>query len=184
MEIKNILYMTVGLLFFAGVNTSLADEKVDIQLSLQMEVVNITCLINDGSGINQQVLLPLASQAELRAGTAQGGLAKLMVDCSNNLTQPAGIEVSLTPVGGVSAVGSAADGILSTDLSGVALKLVWQINGQPASLAGGDYSSFSPSVSDQQRWNASLLVTPQHIPGEKIGRGSYKSAVKVNIIYK
>ena len=183
MKIKKTLYMIAGLLIYTGINMSIAAEKVDTQLSLKMEVVNITCLINDGAGINQQVTLPLASEAELRAGTAKGGLAKLIVDCSKNSNQSSGIKVSLTPVGGVTAVGSAVDGILSTDLSGVALKLVWQTNGQPASLAVGDYYSFPPSASDPQRWNVSLLITPQYVPGEIIGKGFYKSAVKVNIIY-
>lgn len=77
-----------------------------------------------------------------------------------------------------------ADGILITDLSGVALKLIWKINEQPTSLAVGNYSTFSPSASDPLRWDLSRLVTPQYIPREEIGKGSYKSAVKVNIIYK
>ncbi|HFW0074717.1 TPA: hypothetical protein ACIARG_003989, partial [Salmonella enterica subsp. enterica serovar Saintpaul] len=62
---------------------SIAAEEL-VPLSIKMEVVNITCLINDGVGINQQVHLPLAAPADLRAGTAKGGLAKIMVDCSNN----------------------------------------------------------------------------------------------------
>ncbi|EBT2497848.1 TPA: hypothetical protein G8O64_004640 [Salmonella enterica] len=183
MEVKKIWYTISGLLIYTGINISVAADSVDTQLFLRMDVVNVTCLINDGAGINQQVNLPLASQAELRAGTAKSGLAKLMVDCSKNLTQPASFEVSLAPSGGVSAVGSGADGILRTDLSGVALKLVWKINGQPASLAFGDYSKFFPSASTPQQWDLSLLVTPQYIPGENIEKGFYKSAVKVNIIY-
>ena len=182
MKIKKIVYMITVLLICTRVNMSMAAE-VDTKLSLSMEVVNITCLINDGAGINQQVYLPLASQADLRAGTAKGGLAKLIVDCSNNSDIPTGIKVSLTPAGGASVVGSGVDGILSTDLSGVALKLVWQINDQPASLAIGNSSTFSPSASDPLRWNISLFVTPQYIQGEEIGKGFYKSAVKVHITY-
>ncbi|EDV3838434.1 hypothetical protein HBZ99_004775 [Salmonella enterica subsp. enterica] len=89
----------------------------------------------------------------------------------------------MTPTGGASAVGSGVDGILSTDLSGIVLKLVWQINDQPASLAVGDYSTSSPSASDPLRWNISLLVTPQYIQGNEIGKGFYNSAVKVNVTY-
>lgn len=183
MLIKKTLYMIAGLLIYIGFNMSVAAERVDTQLSLSMEVVNITCLINDGAGINQQVHLPLVSEADLRKGTAKGGLAKIIVDCSNNSDIPVGIRVSLTPARGASVVGSGVDGILRTDLSGVALKLVWQINDQPASLAVGDYSTFSPSASDPLRWNISLLVTPQYIQGDEIGKGFYNSAVKVYVTY-
>ncbi|EIP0297788.1 hypothetical protein LRN22_004283 [Salmonella enterica] len=185
MEIKKIFFMIAGPLIYTGIciPTINAAERADTQLNLRMEVAHITCLINDGAGINQQVYIPLASQDELRAGTAKSGLAKLLVDCSKSAVKPVAIKVNLIPEGGASVVGSGTDGILKTDLSGVALKVVWQSNGQPASLAIGNYTTFPASASDPLRWNVSLLVTPQYIQGEAIGKGNYKSALRVNVTY-
>ncbi|EBC5055223.1 hypothetical protein CQT90_20600 [Salmonella enterica] len=185
MQIRKRLYMIAAPLIIAGVNIPItqAAERADTQLTLQMEVVHITCLINDGVGINQQVYLPLVSQTELRADTAKSGLAKLIVDCSSSSNTPADITVRLTPVGGASVVGSGADGILKTDLSGVALKIVWNSDGQPVSLVPGNATVFSPSASDPLRWDLSFLVTPKMISGEQLGSGHYKSALQINIVY-
>ncbi|EDV1002856.1 fimbrial protein [Salmonella enterica subsp. enterica] len=185
MQVRKLSYMTAGALIFSGgyIPIIQAAEKAETQLTLQMQVVHITCLINDGTGINQQVYLPLTSQAELRAGTAKSALAKLMVDCGSSSDTPANITVSLTPAGGGTLVGSGVDGMLKTDLSGVALNIVWNSNGQPASLAPGNATVFTPSASDPLRWDLSLLVTPKVINGEKLGGGHYKSALQVKITY-
>lgn len=145
---------------------------------ITMTVADITCQINQGKGISQQVTIPFISTGDLRAGKVKSVEVPLIVDCQASNDQPGIIRVHLTPAG-ISKV--SGDHILTTSLDGVGLELGWKNTSLPALIIGE--KEFTPNQATNNVWDFSMIVRPVLLPGKDLTGGQYNAALAVKITY-
>jgi len=187
---RNILFIT--LLFPAALvsyKTAYADSFPatmtggTLQSNITMTVAVATCIVNNGQGFAQAVDMPSTSVSEVNSGTALTGEALLKVDCSQGAIQPDNIVLSVAPAGGSSIVGTSADGVIATNISGLGLKLTWP-DGLPVSLDIAQPRVFPASSAVGGVWNTRIVAQPIKVTAEPFqGGGAYTGTVTVTLSY-
>lgn len=154
----------------------------DARMNITMVVADVTCQLNNGKGLNQQVSMPLVSVAELNAGQGKTAEAPLTVNCAGSPSQPAGITLNVQPAAGSTLIGDGSDGGLKTTRAGVGLQLTWKHNGLPVELGGAD-TLFRPDVATGMVWDLGIVARTIPVDGETVTGGEYRGAVTLNLRY-
>lgn len=154
----------------------------DATMKISMVVADVTCQLNNGQGLSQQVVMPLVSVAELQAGQGKSADAPLSVNCTNSPSQPQSINLSVQPATGSSLVTDGGDGQLKTSKTGVGLLLTWKHNGQPVDLTGVD-TSFLNSMALGGIWDLGIVAKTIAVPGEMTTGGEYTGAITLRLRY-
>lgn len=154
----------------------------DTTMRISMVVADITCQLNNGQGLSQQIAMPLVSLAELQAGQGRSAEAPLIVNCAGSSTQPQSILLSVQPAAGSSLMTDGSDGQLKTSKTGVGLQLTWKYNGLPVSLAEGD-TVFLPAMSQGGVWNLGIVAKTIAVVGETASSGEYTGALTLRLRY-
>lgn len=174
-----VLMLNGVLLSPAGAATAMSDVTMDIN----MTIADVTCQVNSGAGLSQQVTLPLVSLADLQANRGQSAEAPLKVDCTGSPSQPNSITLSVEPVGGSSLIGTGDGGMLKTDKTGVGLKLTWKHDGQPVTMTPNLSSTFFPAMAIGNVWDLGIIAQTIAVPGETAKGGEYVGAIRLNLRY-
>jgi len=162
---------------------SAATAMNDATMAINMTIADVTCQVNSGAGLSQQVAMPLVSLAELQANLGQSAEAPLKVDCSGSPSQPDSIEVTIEPSGGSSLIGTGDGGMLKTSRTGVGLKLTWKMDGLPVVMTPGIVTTFFPNNAVNHVWDLSIVARPIAISGEVAKGGEYVGAIRLNLRY-
>ncbi|EAR9301726.1 fimbrial protein [Salmonella enterica subsp. houtenae serovar 44:z36,[z38]:-] len=176
-----------GLWFFIACELGMApalaaQETATKMLTLTMKVVEVTCQVNGGQGLSQQVVIPQVTVDALKAGNGVSAEAHLQVDCNGSRDQPEGITLSFEPAGGSSLLGDGSRGMLKTDREGVALALTWKYDGTPVSLLP-EGRHFMPTMSAGGIWDLSVVARPVAVSGEALSGGRYTAGVRLTMRY-
>lgn len=157
----------------------------DVIMGINMVVADVTCNINNGKGINQQIVMPIISWDELEKNSVHSTEVPLLVDCRSSASQPTAISVRLTPANGGGIVGNGSNGILKTDLAGIGLELTWKklAGSPPVSLLPGDETVFTAVNGSEGIWDLSLLAKPILVHGEIPEMGRYTGMLQINLKY-
>lgn len=146
--------------------------------NIMMTVADITCQINDGSGISQQVSIPIVTLDELKSGKEKSAEALLLIDCRSSTDQPGKIKISLSPVGN-SAV---FDGnTMTTSLPGLGLRLSWKDRTLPSLILGNTNYSTHHLTGDV--WDFSLVASPVLLGKPDSAVGNYSGTLQIKIQY-
>lgn len=154
----------------------------DVTLGINMLITDVTCSINNGKDISQQIVIPIVSHDTLRKNSAQSTDVPLLVDCRSSASLPAAISVRLNPAGGGAPVGN---GILKTDLAGIGLELSWKnlAGSPPVSLLPDNETIFTTANGAEGIWDLSLFVKPVLVPGEVPDMGRYVGTLQISLKY-
>ncbi|MDR9891411.1 fimbrial protein [Pseudenterobacter timonensis] len=173
----------LGSLFLCA-STAYADRVDNVQtegvLSSQitMTVADITCHINQGLGISQQIHIPTISTNDLRTGNTKSVEVPLMVDCQASNDQPGSIAIHLVPAG-VSTV--SGDHTITTSLDSVGLELAWKDTSLPALIIGN--TEFTPAQATNNVWDLSLIARPVLLAGKNVTEGNYNASLAIKVTY-
>ncbi|MEG0210540.1 hypothetical protein [Hafnia sp.] len=155
----------------------------DVTMSINMTIADVTCQVNSGAGLSQQVNMPLMSLVDLQANRGPMVEAPLTVDCTGSPSQPSSITLSVEPTGGSSLLGSGDLGQLKTNQSGIGLKLTWKHDGLPLSLTSATPRVFIPSMAVGNVWDLGIMAQTIAVPGETAKGGEYVGAIRLNLRY-
>lgn len=149
----------------------------DTTLNIALDVVNITCNINDGQGFNKIVDFGVIDEAKLLSGKIPEVKTQFIVDCQKSGFVPENIDIKFHS-GSQGALNLGLDGKLKTNLSGVIVQLSWP-DGTPVNLSGVN----NRIVANDKKFDISFFSRPyaQHNAVEK---GIMKSSVVINMLYK
>lgn len=154
----------------------------DATMRISMVVADVTCQLNNGQGLSQQVAMPLVSVAELQSGQGKSAEAPLTVNCAGSPSQPQSIILSVQPAAGSSLMTDGSDGQLKTNKPSVGLLLTWKHNGQPVSLTGGE-DVFLPAMATGGIWDLGIVARTIAVAGETPTGGEYTGAVTLRLRY-
>lgn len=155
----------------------------DVTMAINMTIADVTCQVNSGAGLSQQITMPLVSLPDLQANKAQSAEAPLKVDCTGSPSQPNSITVTIEPTGGSSLIGTGDGGMLKTNKAGVGLKLTWKMDGLPVTMTPGIVSTFFPNQAVNHVWDLSIVAKPIAVSGEAAKGGEYVGAIRLNLSY-
>lgn len=158
---------------------SLSDEALpEIVLAISLDVVTVTCNINDGKGFNKIVDFDVINENDLLSGKQPAVKTQFIIDCQKSGFKPNYIDIKVTP-GSQGALHNGLGGELKTNLSGVGIHLFW-LDATPIDLSGVN-KRFNANQNSQ--FDVSFWARP-YAQGQTIEKGSMKSSVIINILYK
>ncbi|AKJ43980.1 fimbrial protein [Pragia fontium] len=149
----------------------------DTKLSISLEVVNITCDVNDGEGLDKIVDFKVINEKTLLAGKQPAVKAQFIVDCRKSGVMPKNIDVKLKP-GSQGALNNGTGGELQTNLSGVGINLSWP-DGTPVDLSGKN----KRFTANNNQFDISFYAKP-YAQGQSVEKGIMKSSVIIDMLYK
>lgn len=180
------IFARLSLLFLLlpSLTTQLYAEAIDMQsqFRITMNIANVTCVINQGKGISQNIFMPLLSFQELREGHDKWVNAPLILDCSQSASDPESVELTVMPSNGSRAFGDGSQGKLLTDKEEIALQLRWRINGNPV-LLNNEKNIFTPEISTSKIWDLSIKAKTILVNEEIHSGGMYNGTIIININY-
>ncbi|EPG6919093.1 TPA: fimbrial protein [Proteus mirabilis] len=158
---------------------SLSDEILpDAQLTISLDLVRITCDINNGKGFNKIVDFDVINESNLLAGNQPAVKTQFIVDCQKSGFKPEHIDIKVKP-GSQGALNNGIGGELKTNLSGVGIYLSWA-DSSPINLSGVN-KSFSADLNNQ--FDISFFAKP-YAQSQIVEKGSLKSSIIINALYK
>lgn len=157
---------------------TLSDENLpETILDISLNVVTITCNINDGKGFNKIVNFEAINESDLLSGKQPAVKTQFIVDCQKSGFKPSYIDIKVTP--GSQGAYDVLDGKLKTNLSGVGIYLSW-LDSTPIDLSGGN-KRFSANKNYQ--FDISFYAKP-YAQELTIEKGLMKSSLIINALYK
>ncbi|HFF1653596.1 TPA: fimbrial protein [Providencia rettgeri] len=156
-----------------------SDEVLpDTILKISLDIVNITCDINDGKGFNKIVDFKVINEGDLLAGKQPAVKTQFIVDCQKSGFKPSHIDIKFRP-GSQGALNNGTGGELKTNLSGVGIYLSW-LDVTPIDLSGTN-TRFSANNNNQ--FDISFYAKP-YAQAQSIEKGVMKSSVIIDMLYK
>ncbi|GKX64281.1 fimbrial protein [Pragia fontium] len=157
---------------------SAADEALpDTTLSISLDVVNITCDVNNGEGFNKTVDFKVINESTLLAGKQPAVKTQFIVDCQKSGVIPKNIDVTFKP-GSQGALNNGTGGELKTNLFGVGIQLTWP-DGTQVDLSGKN----KQFTANNNQFDISFFAKP-YAQAQSVEKGSMKSSVIINLLYK
>ncbi|MEQ5138173.1 fimbrial protein [Providencia alcalifaciens] len=158
---------------------TVADEILpDTVLSISLDIVNITCDINDGKGFNKIIDFDVINETDLLAGKQPAVKTQFIVDCNKSGFKPNNIDIKVYP-GAQGALNNGVGGELKTNLSGVGIYLSW-MDKSPIDLSGKN-QRFSANGNNQ--FDVSFFAKP-YAQSPSVEKGIMKSSVIISALYK
>lgn len=181
---KKLAMLVLGFICSEAINIAYAANNIsDVTMNISMNIADVTCQVNSGQGVSQQIIMPIVSLSELQGDNAKSMEAPLKVDCSGSPSQPNYITISVGPSGGSSVIDGGINGMLKTNKTGVGLYLYWKVNSNPVILAPATTTTFYPDISTGGVWDLTMVAKPVAVAGELAVGGDYIGAVIVNLRY-
>nr|WP_282554127.1 fimbrial protein [Providencia rettgeri] len=176
---KKIYFYIIPLIIMNCSQNVFADEILpDIQLKISLDVVNITCNINDGKGFNKIVDFKVINETDLLTGKQPAVKTQFIVDCQKSGFKPNNIDIKFRP-GPQGMFNDGSDGKLKTNLSGVGIYLSW-LDSKPIDLSGTN-KRFSANSHNQ--FDISFWAKP-YAQSQSVEKGIMKSSVIIDMLYK
>lgn len=156
-----------------------SDESLpDTVLTISLDVVNITCDINDGQGFNKIIDFETINESDLLTGKQPAVKAQFIVDCQKSGVKPDFIDIKMRP-GSQGTLNNGVDGELKTNLAGVGINLSW-LDGSPIDLSGVNKRF---SANNNHQFDISFFAKP-YAQAQTVEKGLMKSSVIINALYK
>lgn len=170
-------FMVTCLNFYSPL--TLSDEALpETELAISLDVVTITCNINDGKGFNKIVDFNVMNENDLLSGKQPAVKTQFIIDCQKSGFKPNYIDIKVTP-GSQGALHNGLGGELKTNLSGVGIYLSW-LDTTPIDLSGVN-KRFSANQNNQ--FDISFWAKP-YAQGQTVEKGLMKSSLIINALYK
>ena len=161
--------LLIGLLSTSTPLAGFAAHKASVNLPITMTVTNPQCQINNGTGLPENVQLPLITTSGALLGDNNVEIP-IVIDCLNDITK---FEVTFT--GG-------NDSKITTSNTMVDLTLSWKKGGGAVTFGSPVELSKAPFLVSPKQFDGSLLVRVSPHTGT-IPAGSYTATLPVTFTY-
>ncbi|WP_071845524.1 fimbrial protein [Pragia fontium] len=161
----------------ADTDTYAYETLPDTKLSISLEVVNITCKINNGEGFDKVVDLGVMHETTLLEGKQPAVKTQFIVDCRESGVKPQNIDVKFKP-GRQGTLNNGSGGELNTNLSGVGILLTLP-DGTPVDLSGKNHRF----TANNEQFDISFYAKP-YAQGQSVEKGIMQSNVIIDMLYK
>ena len=156
-----------------------SDESLpDTVLAISLDVVTITCNINDGKGFNKIVDFETINESDLLSGKQPAVKTQFIVDCQKSGFKPDYIDIKIKP-GRQGALNNGVSGELKTNLAGVGIYLSW-LDSSPIDLSGVNKRF---NANQNNLFDISFFAKP-YAQSQNVEKGLMKSSLIINALYK